>query len=76
MPAVSSEKIRAELGFGKDDPVIGLIGRISRDKGHLILLDAVLEILAAFPNAVFVFTGIGGGTVLDSKWQFSAVNVI
>lgn len=54
------EKVRAELGLGERDPLVGLVGRIARDKGHLVLLDAVPEILAEFPNALFIFVGRGG----------------
>ena len=53
-------KVRAELGIGASDPLVGLVGRIARDKGHLVLLDAVPEILAEFPNALFIFVGRGG----------------
>jgi len=54
------ERIRAELGLGRDDPLIGLVGRMNRDKGHLVLLDAVPEVLREFPKALFVFVGKGG----------------
>jgi glycosyltransferase involved in cell wall biosynthesis len=58
--ALFPDRVRAELGVGADDPLIGLIGRIDRDKGHLVLLDAAPEVLSAFPRAVFVFVGRGG----------------
>jgi glycosyltransferase involved in cell wall biosynthesis len=58
-PAAPQE-IRTELGIAEDSPVIGLIGRISKDKGHEVLLEAAPRILAAFPNAVFVFAGKEG----------------
>ena len=54
------ERIRAELGLGRDDPLIGLVGRINRDKGHLVLLDAIPEVLREFPKALFIFVGRGG----------------
>jgi len=56
------ERVRAELGLGTDDPLIGLIGRINLDKGHLVLLDACPQVLAEFPKAVFVFVGRCGST--------------
>ncbi len=55
------KKIRAELGVGSDIPMIGLIGRVSHDKGHFVLLEAIPEVLKAFPDAVFVFAGNVGG---------------
>jgi glycosyltransferase involved in cell wall biosynthesis len=51
------EKIRAELGVEKDAPLIGLIGRVSPDKGHWVLLEAIPQVLREFPNALFVFAG-------------------
>jgi glycosyltransferase involved in cell wall biosynthesis len=38
-------------------PVIGMIGRIHPDKGVMDLLDAVPEVLCAFPDARFRFVG-------------------
>ena len=58
--ALHPEKIRAELGASAEDPIIGLVGRIDRDKGHLVLLDAMPQVLQAFPGALFVFVGKGG----------------
>jgi glycosyltransferase involved in cell wall biosynthesis len=51
------EKIRAELRIGNGAPLIGLIGRGSEDKGHLVLLEAIPGILKEFPDAVFIFVG-------------------
>ncbi len=58
--ALAPERVRAELGVHPDDPIVGLIGRVNREKGHMVLLDAVPEVLAVFPRAVFVFAGRGG----------------
>jgi glycosyltransferase involved in cell wall biosynthesis len=55
------DKIRAELDIGRDAPVIGLIGRVSHDKGHLVLLEAIPAVLEEFSDAVFVFAGPVGG---------------
>jgi len=51
------DKFRAELGVGNDTPLVGLIGRISPDKGHWVLLEAIPEVLKKCPGAVFVFAG-------------------
>jgi glycosyltransferase involved in cell wall biosynthesis len=53
-------RVRAELGAAPGAPVIGVIARINRDKGHMVLLDAAPEILSVFPRAIFVFAGKGG----------------
>jgi glycosyltransferase involved in cell wall biosynthesis len=55
--APSPEKIRMELGLGENTPLIGLVGRISKDKGHVVLLEAIPEILKEIPDAVFLFVG-------------------
>jgi glycosyltransferase involved in cell wall biosynthesis len=57
------ENIRAELGVGDDTPLIGLVGRMSRDKGHDILLEAVPQVLKKFPHAVFLLVGKEGKTI-------------
>jgi glycosyltransferase involved in cell wall biosynthesis len=51
------EKLRAEMGVGSGAPLVGVIGRVSKDKGHEVLLDAAPEVLKEFPDAVFVFVG-------------------
>jgi len=55
-----STRIRRELGIGVDIPLIGLIGRVSKDKGHLVLLEAAPRILKEFSDAVFIFVGHEG----------------
>ncbi|MGH7769664.1 MAG: glycosyltransferase family 4 protein [Candidatus Binatia bacterium] len=54
------ERVREELGVGKDIPLVGIIGRFSKDKGQLILLEAIPQILEQCPEAVFVFVGKQG----------------
>jgi glycosyltransferase involved in cell wall biosynthesis len=61
--APSPEKIRMELGLGENTPLIGLVGRISKDKGHVVLLEALPQILKEFPDAVFLFVGKEGKIV-------------
>ena len=55
-----SDKIRIELGVERNAPMIGLIGRISKDKGHEVLLEAAPRILGVFPKAIFLFAGKEG----------------
>lgn len=43
-------------GFG---PVIGIIGRMSPEKGHSVFLEAFPRVLAKVPNARAVFLGTG-----------------
>ncbi len=54
-----TENIRHELNIDQDYMVIGTVGRLSEEKGHIYLLDATEEILKKYPNTVFVFIGDG-----------------
>jgi glycosyltransferase involved in cell wall biosynthesis len=54
------EAVRRELGVGNEIPLVGIIGRFSIDKGQLILLEAIPQILEKCPDAVFVFVGKEG----------------
>ncbi len=55
---VSGDAVRRELGL-EDRFCIGLIGRISREKGHALLLAALPGIRRVEPRAVCVFAGEG-----------------
>jgi glycosyltransferase involved in cell wall biosynthesis len=63
--AVSADPsaLRAELGVGKDAALVGVVGRVSKDKGHEVLLEAIPEVLKEFPDTVFVFAGKVGRRV-------------
>lgn len=54
------EGTRAELGFGRDDIVIGKVARLFEYKGHDDVIAAAATVVAAVPNARFLF--VGGGT--------------
>jgi glycosyltransferase involved in cell wall biosynthesis len=59
---------RAELGLPVDVPVIGTIGRLTRQKGYSFLIDAAARVLADLPEARFVIIGDGeDGSVLRSQ---------
>ncbi len=53
----SSNEVRAEFGLAPDRKVIGLVGRVCREKGHLIMVDAMQQIRDSFPNAHVMFVG-------------------
>jgi len=40
LPSAEGEKVRQELGIGKDDMVIGTVGRMTSVKGHRYLIEA------------------------------------
>lgn len=51
-------KIRAEFGLAGRF-VLGLVGRVSEEKGHAVLLDVLPDLLAARPDLVCLFVGTG-----------------
>lgn len=50
---------RRELGLGPEHVLIANIGRLSREKGQDVFLQAAAEIALAYPVARFVLIGIG-----------------
>jgi glycosyltransferase involved in cell wall biosynthesis len=57
-PATRGEARRI-LGLPAQGPLIGAVGRLSHEKGQLVLLQALPAILAAFPRTSCVFAGEG-----------------
>jgi glycosyltransferase involved in cell wall biosynthesis len=49
--------IRKELGIAEDAPVVGIISRLFRWKGHTYLIDALALVKAALPNVRLVIVG-------------------
>jgi glycosyltransferase involved in cell wall biosynthesis len=56
---IASESIRDSLGIKKDVPVIGTVGALTKEKGHMYLLHAAQKVNRIFPEAVFLFVGDG-----------------
>ncbi len=50
-------RTRAELGLAPDDLVVGIVGRVTRHKGHLEFLEMAREVAAARPRARFLVVG-------------------
>ncbi len=66
--------LRRELGLGDDALVVGTIGRLSLQKGHRYLLDAVPHVAAQVPAARFLI--VGDGDEADAlRRQASALGV-
>ena len=53
------EEKRRELGLGPSSKAIGVIGRLTRQKGQRILLAAAPGILARHPEAIIILVGAG-----------------
>ena len=60
MAAEGRERIRAELGCGPDDVLLGMVARVSRMKGTDLCVRAVADLLAAHPT---LHCFIAGGPV-------------
>jgi glycosyltransferase involved in cell wall biosynthesis len=57
---VVGSRVRAELGVGKDVPLVGVVGRLVQDKGQDDLLRAAPAILKRLPTTRFLLVGTGG----------------
>jgi glycosyltransferase involved in cell wall biosynthesis len=51
--------LRAQWGVPLDAPLLGVVGRLSRQKGHATLLAALPQVWAAFPRARLAVLGTG-----------------
>jgi glycosyltransferase involved in cell wall biosynthesis len=55
--------VRQELGIPPQAVVVGMVGHLSRKKGHHVLLSAAERIVAARPDCRFLI--VGGGPLMD-----------
>jgi glycosyltransferase involved in cell wall biosynthesis len=51
------EEIRSELGIPLDAPVVGFVGRLTKDKGIAELVDAFLALRSEFPELRLLLVG-------------------
>jgi len=58
-PAGDTTNARRRLGLETFDPLIGAVGRLSDEKGHLVLLRAFAAVLRNFPRAGCLIAGEG-----------------
>jgi L-malate glycosyltransferase len=54
---IAREAIRSELHLGADEPVIGIIGRLTQSKGQLELLHAFKRVVSEIPAATLLIVG-------------------
>ena len=68
---VQIEQLRASLKIPQDVPVIGFVGRLTRDKGIVDLHEAFMRLLAEFPDLRLVLIGWPeeGDPVPTETWQ-------
>lgn len=53
------ESARREFGIDKGCKVIGTVGRLSEEKGHIHLLNAATKVFQEYPKVVFLVVGDG-----------------
>lgn len=66
---VDGSTVRREFGLEKDTPLIGIVGRMTPQKGHRDLLTALVQIRAAVP-AVRVLI-VGNGPLRDELVEYA-----
>jgi len=52
-------QVRKSLGIGEDEKVVGTVGRLSKEKGHIYLLEAVAKVISEFPAIKLLIVGDG-----------------
>jgi glycosyltransferase involved in cell wall biosynthesis len=58
-PGAHREAVRKELGLDRGAPVVGVVGRLETQKGHVYLLDAWPEVIRVHPDARLLVVGEG-----------------
>ena len=58
-PVIPAGPLRQRLGFGAGDPVLVVVGRLEPQKGHRVLLDALLRVRASIGTVRLVIVGDG-----------------
>jgi glycosyltransferase involved in cell wall biosynthesis len=54
-----NSKIREEFDIPSEKKIIGVVGRLTEEKGHVLLIDAAKDILRSNPDIVFLIIGYG-----------------
>ncbi len=68
------EEVRAALGIPESAVVIGTVGRISAEKGHVHLLNTTAELINRHPQTFFLIVGDGElRQQLEKEWGGSRV---
>jgi len=56
---IPPDSIRESLRIKKDAFVVGTVGALTEEKGHLYLLKAIPKVVQRFPEVIFLFVGDG-----------------
>lgn len=59
LTATTRERIRNKMGLPPDGILLLTVGRLTLQKGHTVLMDAIADLAPRFPKALFAFAGDG-----------------
>jgi glycosyltransferase involved in cell wall biosynthesis len=59
VPPGGRERLRVEFGLPEDAPLVAVVGRLVRDKGHGVAIEAFGRLLGALPGARMLVVGAG-----------------
>lgn len=51
------QPIHSDFGIPRDRRLVGLVGRVCREKGHLLMVDAMKQVVREHPDAHLMFVG-------------------
>lgn len=71
-PRETLAREKEKLGIAADAPVIGIVARMVKEKGYLVLFEAFKTVLEDFPKAVLVIVGPPDKEKSDSINAFAA----
>jgi glycosyltransferase involved in cell wall biosynthesis len=56
-PSLTGDRIRRELGIGRDVPLVGMVAHLTPWKGHALFLEIACVVAETLPRARFVVVG-------------------
>lgn len=71
-PADEKARLRERLGFPAGRTIVLYVGRLSRAKGVMMLIEAWSELIGKFPDAYLVMVGSGKGSWDDCEADIAA----
>ncbi len=71
-PAHEKARLRDRLGFPAGRTIVLYVGRLSRAKGVMMLIEAWSEVIANFPDAYLMMVGSGKGSWDDCEAEVGA----
>lgn len=68
-PSINRDLVRADLGVGEHEILIGMVGNIDHWKGQLVLLEAIYRVKQQYDHVKAVFVGktVRGGEEYERK---------